>query len=75
MKVWVVDEGEYENNYIVGIYLTKQSAIEHIKEMYSVPYRVEWGWDGEQLVGYFEAVPNYSTKHTAYYNFTEWEVE
>jgi hypothetical protein len=76
MMVFVVEAGDYEQRYISGIYDSLGSAISGIKETYKEPYIVKWGdyCDG-LLVGYFEAVQNYSTTHEAVFRITPFSLK
>lgn len=64
---WVVESGEYEERSIDGIYESLKSAISGIKGTYGFPYIVKWVETKDLdniLIGNFDAVPHYSTKHT-----------
>ncbi len=74
MKVWVAEEGEYEQRYIEGIYASFEGAVACIKQSYGKPYIVTWKQDKGGLTGDFEEVNNYSIKHTARIDITPMEV-
>ena len=80
MNVWIIETGEYEQAYIVGVAATWHAAVESIKGRYGRhPYIVRWDdpdiSDGSVgLVGHFSAVPGYSTMHDASYSITRYEV-
>ena len=73
-EVWVVETGEYESSYIVGICDRYESAIAEIKSHFHEPYVVRWEEMTGELVGHFEAVSGYSTKHTASFNITAYPI-
>ena len=73
--VWVVETGEYEDRFIVGIYDSRKSAIEGIKEPYGSPYVVRWEQNERILTGHFEEVANYCTKHSADFEIDLYPVE
>ena len=73
--VWVVESGDYEQRGIDGIYGSFSSAIEGIKAGFGSPYIVDWVQDGDDLVGHFEEVLHYSTKHTARFYIDEYPIK
>lgn len=79
MKVIVVETGEYEDRCVVLVASSREIATAEIKKIYAAPYVVRWEEDMgygliDGLFGHFEAVPEYSTNHVAYFDFTEYEV-
>ena len=75
MKVWVIETGEYAERMVLGVAASEAAAVEYVKARYQTPpYKVEWTEHAGYLVGEFDAVFQYSTKHDAVYDFTEYEV-
>ena len=76
-KVWVVEEGDYEARGIVGIYRSLEGAVAGIKETFKPPYIVSWDdiGNGYSLVGHFEDVSGYSTKHTACFGISPMDLK
>jgi hypothetical protein len=73
--VWLVETGEYEQRHVFGIYASRADAVEGIKRTFQAPYRVVWTEEGDVLVGAFEGVQGYSTRHTGYYSLEERPLE
>ena len=79
-EVWVVESGDYENRGIVLVADSLESAVGAVKTLYEFPYIVRWEDVGEDeveggvLVGHFDAVLHYSTKHTAEYEVSRYDV-
>ena len=79
-KIWVVEEGDYEQRYVMLVGSSPEAALSAIKNTYDENYIVEWSGLNEgtvgqyQVVGKFEWVPGKSTKHTAFYDLTEYDL-
>jgi hypothetical protein len=71
MIVWLVEEGEYEDRGVVGVYSSIDNAVTGIKAQYPSPYIVKWKLKEKTLIGYFAKVTGYSTKHTEEYDISE----
>jgi hypothetical protein len=82
MDVYVVETGEYEQRYVVGVADSVESAVDCIKSIYGEPYIVEWGdvtpdgWspDTWDFSGTFEFVPGKSIAHKALFSITKMSV-
>ena len=80
-KVWIIETGDYEENFVFGVAASLDSAVSYIKKTYNSPYYVVWsdvkmsGEGGATLYGYFAAVDGYSTKHNEEYSISEIEVQ
>ena len=75
MIVWVIETGEYEYRHIVGVASSVDVAVKLVKGMHGSPYIVSWKQDSmTSMVGYFEEVIGFSTKHSEEYTFTPYEV-
>jgi len=72
---WLIESGDYEQRGVDGIATSYKSAVELITNRYRNPYIVEWSDNDGYLLGNFECVPNYSTKHTAQFDITEIPIE
>jgi hypothetical protein len=75
VTVIIVESGEYEEHCVLAVASTREAAIGAVKEIFkSPPYIVEWIETRDGLTGHFEYVQHCSTKHTARFDFTEYEV-
>jgi hypothetical protein len=78
--VWVASECDYGETRIIGVFPTPEHAALHIKGRYSPPsYIVEWKYHTENddevtLVGAFEQVDGYSTKHKDYFSLVRFPI-
>lgn len=79
-SVWLIESGEYEQRGVFGVAESLEAAIAHVKTEFGPPYIVRWEQPKKSdypefpmitLTGHFEAVPGYSTEHTADYDITE----
>jgi len=75
MKVWVARALEWEDQGILGVFDTCETAIKAIKEKYQPPYVVHWVEEEYGLTGHFDEVAHYSIEHTEYFDFEEYSVE
>ncbi len=73
--VWLVETGEYEQRYIVGVYESYDAAIGGIKRIYKHPYIVKWEMDGKDLIGHFDSVPHYSVECTGTFTIEPYPVQ
>jgi hypothetical protein len=78
--VWIVETGEYEQRYIVGVYGgTIDHAAAAVRAEYPPPYVVEWETPRQdrytgfehiwEMVGHFAAVEGKSVEHDATFTF------
>lgn len=80
-KIWVCNTGEYEQNYTFGAWRSLEAAIAAVKAIYGPPYVVRWeeptaDKHGDvELTGHFEAERGYSTQHTDWFVFSEWDLD
>lgn len=82
MKVFVIETGEYEQRYVVGVAVSVDAAVRSIKETHKQPpYSIEWSapekdthGDGWTLQGDFAARAGYSTKHTAFFSMEPFDL-
>ena len=74
MTVWLAWNYDYERTSVLAIGATKADALNAVKSNFGHPYRATWSEERDQLVGVFEAVPNWSTAHTMYVDFEELNV-
>jgi hypothetical protein len=74
MKVYVVEEGDYEQRGVVLVAASVESAIRAIKARYT-GYPVSWEADGMTLVGHFNHLVGKCCEHTANFDIVEYEVE
>jgi hypothetical protein len=80
VKVWLaIYIDGYNGDFPEGVYVSREAAVASIKKKYAPPYIVKWrqkrvrgGWD---LIGSFEHVQHYSTKHEGTHFLQEYEVE
>lgn len=73
--VWISMSGDYEQYGLWAVAASKEALIKAIKDGYpSPPYVVEWRVEDDTVYGEFQAVPNYSIKHTSWYSLEEHEV-
>lgn len=65
--------GEYEDRTCVGVFLSRERAIQAIKDSRPEPYKVRWMEDscGELVGDFFEDVPGVQSKHTSHFDFEE----
>ena len=78
MTVYVVSSGEYENYRVNAVAVSVEAAVRWIKAAYQPPFLVEWDQfvlprrddDRWLLIGHFESVIGFSTKHDAI-----WDIE
>ena len=76
MKVYVVEEGDYEARSIVLIVSSPDAMLPALEAEYPAPYIVRWERIDEDCVaGHFLQVPGYSADHTSYFECTEYEVK
>ncbi len=76
MKVWVVEEGEYEARGIVLIASSQDAVLPALEAEYPAPNIVRWERVDDNCVeGHFQEVLHYCTRHTACFEFTEYEVK
>jgi hypothetical protein len=79
-EVWVCETGDYEQRGVWSVAVSVAAGVADIKATHCDPYIVRWEEPTEDhggdwtLTGHFEAVPGKSTKHTAHYEFTRYEV-
>ena len=74
--MWLVENGEYEQHAVFGIYSSLDRAIAGIKDSYGEPYIVSWdepvkNGDIVSLTGHFESVVNYSMRHIETFDISE----
>ena len=75
MKVYIIEEGEYEQNHVVCVAASIEAGIAYLKECFGAPYKVRWEeFDNDCLTGHFAYVRDNSSKHTAYFGFSETEL-
>lgn len=79
MNVWIIETGNYEGRYIFGVAESVDAAVATIKAAFAAPYRVRWeevviGSEEAQLIGEFEQVPGFSTRHTGLFTMTCYQV-
>ncbi len=78
MKAVIVETGEDSDRYIVLVGSSLAIAIAGVKRIFGDPYIVRWeDHDGDiksPLIGHFEPVAGYSTRHCGQFEFTEYDV-
>lgn len=84
MTVWTREIVGYEGDrYLAGVSATLDAAVAAEKERFGPPYEVRWEEPVEVpddrpaaclLVGHFDEVPGYSTRHDSETILTPWEV-
>ena len=82
--VWLIETGEYAQRDVFGVASSLDAAVAYVKRAYGPPYVVEWEdveqdeWQKEHnwwtLVGNFEGVQGYSTRHRGVYDISPWPV-
>jgi hypothetical protein len=81
-RVWIITTIDWPSDWFVwGVCSTPEAGAAAIKAQHGDPYVVAWDdlkrtdtEDCWELWGEFEAVPHYSTKHRAGWQFNEYEV-
>ena len=83
--VWIIESGEHESRSVVCVAVTAEAGFASVMKTYQPPYVVSWrpieqtrdisdGFNQFSLIGDFEAVQGFSTKHTAQFDATEMEL-
>ena len=75
MIVVIVFSGEYEDRRLVLVASNRAAADAAVRKEFPAPYQVSWSYDdGGDLIGNFDEVRGYSTKHAETFEFEDHEV-
>lgn len=77
--VWVAEAGDYEQRTVWCVGESPEATVAAIKAIFPAPYVVRWdepliGEEDWSIAGHFEVVRGKSTKHTAHWTLTRFEL-